>query len=146
METSTKWDLRFLNLAKEVASWSKDPPTQVGAIITRGKKVVSLGFNGFPSGIVDDSRLDDRPTRLGMTIHAEPNAILQAKQDLSGCTIYVWPFMPCSDCALLVVQSGIKRVVAPRSDNPRWADSFTLSEEIFNEAGVFVQKMDKEIL
>ena len=139
-----KWGRRFLKLAQEVSNWSRDPSTQVGAVIARDKQVVSLGFNGFPAGIADDDRLLDRPSKMSLIIHAEPNAILQAKQDLTGCTIYTYPFMPCSSCALLIVQSGIKKVVAPHSANPRWAESFNLSVRIFDEAGVVIE-LDNEI-
>ena len=60
MEELDKWDRRFLGLAAHVAEWSKDPSTQVGAVVANGKKVVSLGFNGFPQGMSDDHRLHDR--------------------------------------------------------------------------------------
>jgi dCMP deaminase len=81
-------------------------------------------------------RLENREAKYRTIIHAEMNAILTAKQDLEGCTIYVWPFMPCSQCGSAVVQAGIKRVVAPKSDNDRWAESFAFTTEIFHEAGV----------
>ncbi len=131
------WDSRFLEMARLVSTWSKDPSTQVGAVITRGKFVVSLGFNGHPKGVADTAdRLENREAKYRTIIHAEMNAILTAKQDLEGCTIYVWPFMPCSQCGAAVVQAGIKRVVAPKSDNDRWAESFAFTTEIFREAGV----------
>jgi dCMP deaminase len=131
------WDSRFLEMARLVSTWSKDPSTQVGAVITRGQFVVSLGFNGHPKGVADTpDRLENREAKYRTIIHAEMNAILTAKQDLEGCTIYVWPFMPCSQCGSAVVQAGIKRVVAPKSDNDRWAESFAFTTEIFHEAGV----------
>ena len=131
------WDRRFLDLARHVSGWSKDPSTQVGAVITRGKFVVSLGFNGHPKGVHDTpERLENREVKYRTIIHAEMNAILTAKCDLEGCTVYVWPFMPCSQCGAAIVQAGIKRVVAPRTENDRWAESFRVSQEIFREAGV----------
>jgi dCMP deaminase len=131
------WDSRFLEMARLVSTWSKDPSTQVGAVITRGKFVVSLGFNGHPKGVPDTpERLTDRETKYRTIIHAEINAILTAKQDLEGCAIYVWPFMPCSQCGAAVVQAGIKREVAPESNNDRWAESFAFTKEMFREAGV----------
>jgi dCMP deaminase len=133
----SNWDLRFLELARLVSTWSKDPSTQVGAVITRGKFVVSLGFNGHPKGVEDTpERLEIRENKYRTIIHAEINAILTAKQDLEGCTIYLWPFMPCSQCGAAIVQAGIKRVVAPQADNERWAESFKFTTEIFSEAGV----------
>ena len=131
------WDARFLELAKLVSTWSKDPSTQVGAVITRGKFVVSLGFNGHPKGVTDSpGRLENREVKYRTIIHAEINAILTAKQDLEGCTIYLWPFMPCSQCGAAIVQAGIRRVVAPEAENDRWAESFKFTTEMFTEAGV----------
>jgi len=133
----SNWDSRFLELARLVSTWSKDPSTQVGAVITRDKFVVSLGFNGHPKGVADTlDRLENREVKYRTIIHAEINAILTAKQDLEGCTIYLWPFMPCSQCGAAIVQAGIKRVVAPPSDNDRWAESFRFTTEMFSEAGV----------
>jgi dCMP deaminase len=133
----SNWDSRFLELARLVSTWSKDPSTQVGAVITRDKFVVSLGFNGHPKGVIDSAeRLEVREVKYRTIIHAEINAILTAKQDLEGCTIYLWPFMPCSQCGAAIVQAGIKRVVAPKSDNDRWAESFKFTTEMFAEAGV----------
>lgn len=131
------WDSRFLEMARLVSTWSKDPSTQVGAVITRGKFVVSLGFNGHPKGVADTAdRLENREMKYRTIIHAEMNAILTAKQDLENCTIYVWPFMPCSQCGAAIVQAGIKRVVAPDSNNDRWLESFAITTQIFKEAGV----------
>ena len=131
------WDGRFLEMAALVATWSKDPSTKVGAVITRGKFVVSLGFNGHPAGIQDsESRLSDRETKYRTIIHAELNAILSARQPLAGCTLYVVPFMPCSACGSVIVQSGITRVVTWESDNERWVESFEVTRSIFAEAGV----------
>ena len=62
--------------------------------------------------------------------------ILFASGSIAGATLYTWPFMSCAPCAALVIQSGIVRCVAPRSDNPRWAADFLLSQEMFKEAGV----------
>lgn len=131
------WDARFLQMAALVSTWSKDPSTKVGAVITRGKFVVSLGFNGHPAGIRDsESRLLDREQKYRTIIHAEMNAILSARQPLEDCTLYVVPFMPCSNCGAVIVQSGIKRVVTLENDNERWAESFDITRTIFAEAGV----------
>jgi dCMP deaminase len=131
------WDGRFLEMAALVSKWSKDPSTKVGAVITRGKFVVSLGFNGHPAG-VDDSpeRLENREIKYRTIIHAEMNAILSAAKPLAECTLYVWPFMPCSQCASAIIQSGIRRVVTVPCENERWAESFRYTEELFREAGV----------
>ena len=132
------WDLRFLSLAKHISTWSKDPSTKVGSVlIDENKRVVSMGYNGFPAQIRDDAEhYLNRDLKLKKVVHAEANAIVFAQRDLSESTLYVWPFMPCSNCAGLVIQSGIKRVVSVENDNPKWQDSFKLTREMFAEASV----------
>ena len=134
----TDWNQRFLSLAEHIAQWSKDPSTQVGAVIVDPcRRIVSTGYNGLPQGVDDtDNRLHTREIKYEMIVHGEINAILFAKQDLLGSTLYTWPFMPCSRCAGIVIQSGLKTVVAPLNDSPRWKDSFQLSQTMFAEAGV----------
>src|SRR5690242_18395881 len=101
-----KWDRRFLDLAKFVAQWSKDPSTKTGAVITRGREVVSVGYNGFPRDVEDaPERYNDRELKYKLIVHCERNALLFAKQDLSGCTLYTYPFMSCTPCAGMVIQS-----------------------------------------
>jgi dCMP deaminase len=143
-----KWDRRFLELARHVAAWSKDPSTQVGAVVAEGKRVVSLGYNGFAAGVNDDpARYLDRDTKYKLVVHAERNAILFARRDLKGCTLYTHPFSPCAQCAALVIQSGIKRVVAPEASSDvlsRWGDDIRLAKTIFDEVGVdLVTYLDK---
>lgn len=132
------WDKRFLDLASHVAGWSKDPSTKVGAVIVRpDKTVASIGFNGLPRGVEDsDTRLHDRQLKYPMTVHAEVNAILHAREPLHGYTIYVAPLNPCSNCAAAIIQSGIKRVMAMAQINPRWEESNALAQTMFEEAGV----------
>ncbi len=136
MAGSEKWDRRFMDMARLVASWSKDPSSKVGAVITRGKFVVSVGFNGFPKGIADTAdRLENREIKYPTILHAEVNAILSARQDIRGCCLYATPYMPCPQCAAVVVQSGITRIVFTPSENEKWGKP-PLSESMFREAGV----------
>ena len=137
----SKWAERFIEMAKLVASWSKDPSTQVGAVITEQNRIVSLGFNGYPHGVSDSAETDSRELKLLKTLHAEENAILYAKRDLSGCEIWVTHF-PCPNCAAKIIQTGICAVHCPTQDDDflsRWADKIALSEEMFNQAGVTVE-------
>ena len=107
-----KWDKNFLELAKTVSTFSKDPSTKVGAVIVDDdNRVISIGYNGFPKGLKDDHRLDNRDLKYDMVVHAEANALLFANAPTKGCTIYTWPFQPCSRCASLIIQAGIRRVV-----------------------------------
>ena len=134
------WDLRFLSLAKHISNWSKDPSTKVGSVLVdENKRVMSMGYNGFPAQIRDDEEdYLNRDLKLKKVVHAEANAIIFAQRDLSSSTLYVWPFMPCSNCAGLVIQSGIKRVVSVENNNPKWQDSFKLTSQMFNDAVVIL--------
>jgi dCMP deaminase len=135
-----KWDLRFIELAKHISFWSKDPSTRVGAVVVDKKnRVLSLGYNGFPRGVQDTpERLDNRDVKYSMVVHAEINALIFAAQPLEGATLYLWPFLSCSQCTSIIINTGVKRVVAPVSHNLRWADSIKLSQELYHEAGVQV--------
>ena len=138
-----KWDHRFLALAEHISNWSKDPSTQVGAVIThtRSKRVVSMGFNGFPAGVEDTwERLDDRGTKYEMVVHAEQNALMFAGDRAEGCTLYVHPLPPCARCAVMIIQAGIKRVVCdqPDFDHQRWGEAAKIADTLFREAGLVV--------
>ena len=136
-----KWQKRFFDLARLVATWSKDPSSQVGAVIVDDKKrIVSVGFNGLPIGVEDTvERLNNRELKYELIVHAEANAILTAPKSVAECTIYVYPYLPCSRCAGAIIQSGIKKVVVPDLEIPeRWIDNFNLSKTVLEEAGVEV--------
>ena len=139
MTVPTKWDQRFLDLAHVVKTWSKDPSTQVGAVIANDKVLVSQGFNGFPKGFPDSPELlNDREKKYEITIHAELNAILHAERNLLDCTIYTTTF-PCARCASVIVQSGIGWVVTHEPSDElvtRWGSSFELARMILEEGGV----------
>ena len=135
------WDERFIRIANEVAGWSKDPGTKVGAVLVNDRRIISQGYNGFPAGISDSlERYMDRDTKLAYTVHAEVNAILNAAKN--GATtalskLYV-TFPPCVSCASAVIQAGVTEVVCPHlSTAPeRWIDSFTRGHNMLLEAGV----------
>jgi len=136
-----KWDIRFLDLAKHVAQWSKDPSTQTGAVIVRlDRTIASVGFNGFPRGCSDAEELyADRNMKYIRTVHCEMNAALAAREPLHGFTLYTWPFMSCDRCAAHMIQAGIKRCVAPACPphlQERWKDSLASASAILAEAGV----------
>ena len=144
MNTLDKWDNRYLALAKEVATWSKDPSTQVGAVTVGAKKeVLSQGFNGFPRGIKDTpERYNHRETKYKFVVHAEMNAIYNASYSgtsLDGATLYTYGLPICSECAKGIIQVGIKKVVIEKSKElDNWNESLRLSREMFAEAGVHV--------
>lgn len=143
---NSKWDLRFLSLAKEVATWSKDPSTKVGCVIVDEdtNRIMGVGFNGFPRGMCDHSELyEDRDTKYARTIHAEANAVLNS-QRTEDCTAYV-THPPCTGCALVLIQSGISRVVAAKPSDDllsRWSDSIEKAQGFFNEVEVEFELID----
>lgn len=135
-----KWDCRHLDMAYQVASYSKDPSTQVGCVIVReDQTIASTGFNGFPRFMEDKpERLANREDKNSRTIHAEVNAILNAHGSVDGCTAYVTAPC-CTACALVLIQSGIERVVfsAPSQGlRERWGESISKAKSFFEEAEV----------
>ena len=144
---SEKWDMRFIELAKHISLWSKDPSTKVGCVVVgEDREIRSTGFNGFPRGIDDDEdRLMDREKNYPLICHAEENAIMHAARigvSLKNSTAYVtWP--PCSRCARSLIQAGIKEVVYPNAGEipERWKDDFTTSNEMMKEAGLKVRSI-----
>lgn len=137
-----KWDRRFIELCHHVSSWSKDPSTTVGAVIVDDEhNVRAIGYNGFPRGIKDDGRLDNRETKYPMIVHAERNAIATCAKlgvRTEGCTL-VCTHMPCSVCCGDIIQAGIKCVVVESSNSDfdsRWLETNQLAIDMFKESGV----------
>jgi dCMP deaminase len=142
-----KWDLRYLELARSISSWSKDPSTKVGAVTVGNQgQILSQGYNGFPRKIKDTpERLNDRSVKLKHVVHAEMNCIYNATLNgvsLDKADLYVFGLPVCSECAKGVIQVGIKRVIMchPATIDERWRDSFADTEQMFSEAGLSVQK------
>ena len=131
-----------MELAKQIASWSKDPSTQVGCVVVGpDREIRSTGFNGLPRGIKDsEDRLNNREIKYPMICHAEENAIMHAARigiSLKDCTAYVtWP--PCTRCARSLIQAGVSEIIYPKGiDIPdRWIQDFDLSLKMFKEAAV----------
>lgn len=140
------WDDYFMGIALLSAKRSKDPSTQVGAcIVNQQKKIVGVGYNGFPTGCSDEDLPWNREgsfleTKYPYICHAELNAILNSiSRDLNGCTIYVALF-PCNECAKAIIQAGIQEVVY-LSDKYNDTDADKASRIMFNQAGVTLRKM-----
>lgn len=142
-----KWHVRFLKLAHEVSTWSKDPSTTVGCVLARDRRVISTGFNGFPRNISDSfDRLMDREQKYEITVHAEVNAVTTAALhgvSTENCTAYV-TFSPCSRCASVLINAGITAVyVSGGSVIPdRWIKNFVLASKLLAEAGVHYEVID----
>jgi|SRR5579863_753695 len=136
---SSKWDKRFLELSKLIASWSKDPSTQTGAVIVRpDRTIISVGYNGFPKGMCDEDYLyADREKKYSRIVHCEMNAVLNAKHTVEGCTLYTWPFASCDRCAVHMIQAGITQFVFPKLPKKlegRWKESVAKTKSYFEEA------------
>lgn len=143
--TNQKWASRILKMAKDIASWSKDDSTKVGAVITTSDgSPVSWGFNGMVKGVNDNApeRLV-RPNKYKWMAHAERNAMdLASRTDLSECVMFV-TFAPCSSCAQSIIQRNIKTVVIDSANTvdkmpDRWKDDMLTANEMLLEAGVTI--------
>ena len=141
-----KWYKRYMDLAEQVSTWSKDPNTKVGAVIVGSKgQILTQGYNGFPRGIRDTpKRLNDRDRKLSLVVHAEMNAIFNATYNgvsLDGATLFVYGLPICSECAKGIIQVGIAKVVIVKekiSIRPHWEESWKMTQEMFREAGVLI--------
>ena len=142
----SKWAARFLDLADHVATWSKDPRTQVGCVIVdKHNRIVSLGFNGFPRGVKDlAERYNDRPTKHLFVAHAERNALDNAPLSVEGCTLYN-PLLPCSECAKSIIQKGITKVVSYEPDEDVEHFHWHITKMMFQEAGVQLYLINKTV-
>lgn len=142
-----KWDKRFMRVAQEISSWSKDPSKQIGAVaVNDDRRILATGYNGFPKGIEDiPERYEDRSIKYDLVVHAEMNCIYNATFNgisLKGSTLYVYGLPVCHDCAKGIIQVGINRIVMAMDDIPqKWLDSFEKSRRMFDEAGVAVDFM-----
>lgn len=141
-----KWHKRYLNVAKEVSTWSKDPSRKIGAVAVGSKgQILSQGYNGFPRGIKDDGwRLHDREVKYRYVVHAEMNVIYNATfsgVSLDGATLYVYGLPVCSECAKGIIQVGIKEVhvFVDQSIDVKWLESWDNTRSMFDEAGIIVK-------
>lgn len=143
-----KWITRYIALAKETASWSKDPSRKVGAVAVSTKgQVLATGYNGFPRGIFDtNERYNDRTLKYKYVVHAEMNCIYNATYNgvsLDGASLFVWGLPPCSECAKGIIQVGIKTVYySAETDVPdQWLISLQSTQEMFSEVGIDLQNV-----
>ena len=149
---NTKWDIRFMRLAKEISTWSKDPSSKIGAVIVNDeRRILATGYNGFPRGIEDtEERLNDKEQKYPRIVHAELNALLGALYNgvsVKDATLYVYGLPVCADCTKSVIQSGIKRVIISMYslDNKKWSEQWDrLSKPMFEEAQVSISYLNIE--
>jgi len=141
------WDFRFLQLAEVTASWSKDPSTKVGSVIVDAKRrVVGLGYNGFPRGVKDDEeRYNNRETKLLYVCHAERNALDNAPGSVEGATLYATMF-PCNECCKSIIQKGITRLVTfVPSEAKYMLYKYSNSYTMLHESGIEICQYDYDL-
>ena len=142
------WDKTFMEVAKTFAKKSKDRSTKVGAVIVDAhKNVLALAYNGLPRNVTHTSKRRERPLKYLYTSHAEENAICSCARigiPTEGCSLYVTAMIPCSNCARLIIQAGIKEVIVETMKTPkRWQESTEATLEMFQEADVLIREIEK---
>jgi len=139
--TQRDFDIYFLKMARRVAQSSLDPSTKTGAVLVNPSRGVMItGYNRLPKGVEDKpERYTDRTLKYKIILHCEDVALLRARRDVTGWTMYTWPMLSCSSCAGLLIEAGIVRcvaVVATTALCERWGDEIALARELFDETGV----------
>lgn len=139
------WQARWMERAKQISQWSKDPSTQVGCVYVDEERKLELsgGYNGFPRGIDDDERLDDRELKYKLVVHAEMNGIFNAAANginLRGSSLFAWALPICSECAKGIIQVGVKKVYVQECfvSNERWRNTWELTQQMFKESTIDV--------
>lgn len=146
-----KWNKRWIQIAELVASWSEDRSTKVGSVIVDSRNnLISIGWNGFPRGVLDKEERHERPLKYLVCEHAERNSIFNVAamgNSTKDCIMYTLWF-PCCDCARAIIQSGIKELFCekPDMDHPRWGDQFKNSYDMLVESGVKIKFYDRETI
>lgn len=147
-----KWDRRYIELARTVARWSKDPSTKVGAVLVRpNNSVASTGFNGFPPGHDDSPELYlDRDYKYKHVVHAEVNALNFLDSPADGFTLYT-SFPCCPDCVERAAEAGVSRIVHPPLPTlgrsalwvGEWTQRLIRSREVAARHGIALEVLDE---
>jgi len=152
MSTHLNYSQYFMGVAMLSSKRSKDPSTQVGAVIvTPDNRIIGAGWNGMPNVADNDKSFPwgkDSPNpvenKYMYVVHAEPNAICHASESVRGCTMYLTWF-PCAECAKSIVQSGISKIVyLHKHTTDRYQDSMEAARRIFDSCGVTYKKYSEK--
>ena len=136
------WHEKYMEIAKKISEWSKDPSTKVGSVIvSKDGQILAQGYNGFPRKIKDlKTRLNNREVKLQYIVHAEMNAIYNSSLNgvsLKNSTLYVYGLHVCHECSKGIIQVGISTVVVQKNKSKvKWKESCDLAKKILYEAGV----------
>jgi dCMP deaminase len=140
------WDQYFMEMVDLIATRSKDPNTQIGAVIVNNNHdILSTGYNGMAPGMIETPEIWERPTKYDYVIHGETNAIIRAAKlgvAIDGGTLYTTGF-PCNNCARNVVAAGIKKVVCFAWDRD-WDGKGAISRDLYDKTGVKYLILDKD--
>ena len=150
-----KWDIRFLKLAKEISSWSKDPSSKIGCVLVDkpNKRILSTGYNGFPANIEDTSELlQNREEKYKRIIHAEMNSLLNALEHgikVRGSYCYIYGLPLCGECAKMLIQGGISKVFIGDMDlikREKWKKMWeTVSKPLLQEGNIEIEIVDQTL-
>ena len=136
-----KWDLRYLSLALEFSTWSKDSSRTGAVCVSPDKRSIVPGYNGFPKGIEDDpAKLMDKKLKNELMVHAEANCIVNANVLLHGWSMHVTK-APCTNCSLLMINAGIARIVCPNPGGS-WESNQLVAIGLLTQAGIQVEFYD----
>jgi dCMP deaminase len=146
------WDELFLRMVYLISTKSLDPRTKIGAVLVKDKRVISMGYNGFPGGVNDLSeRYNNREDKYKYIVHSEDNCVLTAARfgiSTRGTTLYT-NGVPCCECSKSIIQGGIKEIVIhkqwPDMTHSGWIESTRISKIMFDEAGVNIRVVDKKL-
>lgn len=148
----SEWNNRYIGLAKEISTWSKDPSRKIGAVAVGNKgQILAQGYNGFPRGILDNAdRYNDRVAKYKYVVHAEMNVIYNATFNgisLDGARLFVYGLPVCYECAKGIIQVGIKEVTifTEHFVPDIWNDSWAITQSMFTEANIHSLWIEKKI-
>lgn len=140
----------FMMIAKVIAQRSKDPSTQTGAVVVdKNNNLAGMGYNDLPRGVKDnlfpwgkdygENKQNIHNTKYPYIVHAEINAILNAGRPIEEGTMYCLLF-PCSECAKIIIQSGIKKLIYEDDRYELNRNNFSISKKLFDVAGIKYKK------
>lgn len=130
------WDTYFMQIADAVSKRSKDPTTQVGAVLVDpDNRIIGTGYNGMPSGMYETDDTWKKENKYDLVLHSELNAIIHSVRSTYDATLYTTMY-PCKECAKLVAAAKIKRIVYCNDKyfNP-------ISEDIFKKCGIITVRI-----
>jgi dCMP deaminase len=139
----SKWDNRWMKMVDLVSTFSEDTSTKMGCVVvSKSNDLLSIGWNGLPRGIKNTPNKNIRPVKYKYFEHAERNTIYNSSRNgipLKDSIIYI-SCLSCCDCTRSIIQSGIKKIVIRKNNDPefekRWSEDFKISKSMLKEAGI----------